>query len=232
MGFPKTPHLQFQCTAVMLLLKPDGRSLTSTVLFPSYPMQVIAKAYLGAFHRKAMSLFLKHFIAVRLRTHVLCNPTHFLFQLFIATMSNSRQTSFNRVIKDWPDKCHVWGIPTRSPSRSNSRSLKYRLFHTKKKHMYMFLHNICRINMSNNIFYQGIHFTLAYSTQTWNAYVAGNLSKIKKPGKIKHAYIKRQYTFNYLEKMAKIWRFMSLRRPWKWVIIGWILLIVMLVFVL
>ncbi len=41
---------------------------------------------------------------VRLLTHVLCKPTHFFFQLFRATTSNSLQTRFNRVMKDWPDK--------------------------------------------------------------------------------------------------------------------------------
>ncbi len=45
----------------------------------------------------------------------------FLFHSFIATMSYSLQTSFNSVMKDWADKYHVWGTPTRSPSRSNSR---------------------------------------------------------------------------------------------------------------
>ncbi len=44
----------------------------------------------------------------------------FLFS-FIATMSYSPQISFNSVMKDWTDKFHVWGTPTRSPSRSNSR---------------------------------------------------------------------------------------------------------------
>ncbi len=58
---------------------------------------------------------------VRLLTHVLCKPTHFFFHSFIATMSYSPQISFNSVTKDWADKYHVWGTPTRSPSRSNSR---------------------------------------------------------------------------------------------------------------
>ncbi len=58
---------------------------------------------------------------VRLLTHVLCKPTHFFFHSFIATMSNTLQTSFNSLIKDWADKYHVWGTPTRSLSRSNSR---------------------------------------------------------------------------------------------------------------
>ncbi len=58
---------------------------------------------------------------VRLLTHVLCKLTHFFFHSFIATMSYSLQTSLNSLMKDWTDKYHVWGTPTRSPSRSNSR---------------------------------------------------------------------------------------------------------------
>ncbi len=49
--------------------------------------------------------------AVRLLTHVLCKPTHFIFHSFIATISYSLQTSFRTVIKDWTDKYHAWGIP-------------------------------------------------------------------------------------------------------------------------
>ncbi len=47
--------------------------------------------------------------------------TFFFFHSFIATMSYSPQISFNSVIKDWADKYYVWGTPTRSTSRSNSR---------------------------------------------------------------------------------------------------------------
>ncbi len=61
------------------------------------------------------------FKLMRLLTHVLCKPTKFFFHSFKATMSYSLQTSFNSLMKDWADKYHVWGIPTRSPSRSNSR---------------------------------------------------------------------------------------------------------------
>ncbi len=60
-------------------------------------------------------------IKVRLLTHVLCKPTHFFFHSFIATVSYSLQTSFSSLMKYWADKYHVWGTPTRSPSRSNSR---------------------------------------------------------------------------------------------------------------
>ncbi len=51
---------------------------------------------------------------VRLLTHVHCKPTHFVFQLVKATMSNSLQTSFNRVMHDWPDmvaQLATYGVP-------------------------------------------------------------------------------------------------------------------------
>ncbi len=54
-------------------------------------------------------------------THVLCKPNHFFFHSFIATMSYSLQTSFNNLTNDWADKNHVWGTPTGSTLRSNSR---------------------------------------------------------------------------------------------------------------
>ncbi len=60
-------------------------------------------------------------ITVRLLTHVLSKPTHFFFHSFIATISYSLQTSFSSVMKDRADKYPVWGTPTRSSSRSNSR---------------------------------------------------------------------------------------------------------------
>ncbi len=74
---------------------------------------------------------------VRLLTHVLCKPTHFFFHSFIGTMSYSHQTSFNSLMKGWADKYHVWGTPTRSPSRSNSREFKQAFFHSKKEHIDM-----------------------------------------------------------------------------------------------
>ncbi len=58
---------------------------------------------------------------VRLLTHVHCKPTHFVFHSFKADMPYSLQTNFVSVTKDWANKYHVWGAPTRSPSRSNSR---------------------------------------------------------------------------------------------------------------
>ncbi len=74
---------------------------------------------------------------VRLLTHAHCKPTHFFFHSFIATIPYSPQTSFNSVMKDWVDKYHVWGTPTRSPSKSNSRQFKHAFFHTKKEHIDM-----------------------------------------------------------------------------------------------
>ncbi len=40
---------------------------------------------------------------VRLLTRVLCKPTLFVFQILIATMYNSLQTSFNRALKGCSD---------------------------------------------------------------------------------------------------------------------------------
>ncbi len=66
-------------------------------------------------------IVLQVMLTVRLLTHVLCKPAHFFFHSFIATMSYPLQTSFISVMKGWADKYHVWGTPTRSPSRSNLR---------------------------------------------------------------------------------------------------------------
>ncbi len=44
--------------------------------------------------------------------------------------------------------------------------------------------------MSYHILFKEIHLVLSYSTQRWNAYVVGNLLKIKKTGKMKLAYNK------------------------------------------
>ncbi len=45
--------------------------------------------------------------------------------------------------------------------------------------------------MSYHMLFKGIHFVLSYSTQRWNAYVEGNLLKIK-TGKMKHDYNKKR----------------------------------------
>ncbi len=43
----------------------------------------------------------------------------------------------------------------------------------------MLLCKICRIYVSCHILFEGIHFVLSYSAHVWNAYVAGNLLKLK-----------------------------------------------------
>ncbi len=48
-----------------------------------------------------------------------------------------------------------------------------------KQHIHVFLYNICRIYMSYHTLFEGVCFVLSYSTRIWNAYVAGNLLKIK-----------------------------------------------------
>ncbi len=104
---------------------------------------------------------------VRLLTHVLFKPTHFFFHSFIATMSYCLQKSFNSVMKDLADKYHVWGTPTRSPSRSNARLFKHALFHTKKEHIYTCSYiisvvHICRIISCLKVFALLYHISHAY----------------------------------------------------------------------
>ncbi len=95
----------------------------------SYPLQIANTCQIEG-QLFPISMLSRHLVwpknfystcTVRLLTHVLCKPTHFFFHSFIATMSYSLQTSFNSLLKDWADKYHAWGTPTRSPSRSNSR---------------------------------------------------------------------------------------------------------------
>ncbi len=62
---------------------------------------------------------------------------------------------------------------------------------------------------------KGIFFVLSYSTHMWNAHVAENLLTIKKNRKNKACLWLRQNTFNYFEKITKMWRFMNLNRLWK-----------------
>ncbi len=115
-------------------------------------------------------------LTVRLLTHVLCKPTHFFFHSFIATMSYSLQTSFNSVMKDRAEKYHVWGTPTGSPSRSNSRYFKNAFFSLKRNIYSCVLFSY----LSYSILFEGVYFVLSYSTNVWNAPVAGNLFKNKK----------------------------------------------------
>ncbi len=72
---------------------------------------------------------------VRLLTHVLCEPTHFFFLSFIATMSYSLQTSFSSVMKNWADKYHVWGTP-RGHLQGQTRENSNMRFFTLKSNTY------------------------------------------------------------------------------------------------
>ncbi len=49
---------------------------------------------------------------------------------------------------------------------------------------------MCRTYMSYHTLLEVVCFVLSYSTHIWNEYVAGNLLKIKKTGKMKHAHNK------------------------------------------
>ncbi len=106
------------------------------------------------------------------------NP-HF-FQLFIATMSTSLQTSCNSIMIDWPDNHQkvTYKVKVAIINRNAFFSLsKGTDIYT---HINMLLPNICRIYMSSHISFIWIYFDLSYSTQRWNAYVAKNLQLIKK----------------------------------------------------
>ncbi len=69
--------------------------------------------------------------------------------------------------------------------------------------------------MSYHILFEGIYFALSYSTHIWNAYIAGNLLKIKKQEKwsmpitrTKHVHLfwkdKQNVTFHELISTLKI----------------------------
>ncbi len=57
--------------------------------------------------------------------------------------------------------------------------------------------------MSYYILFEGVCFVLSYSTHIWNAYVAGNLLKIKKTLKMKHAYNKAKTRLIILKRKSK-----------------------------
>ncbi len=76
----------------------------------------------------------------------------FFFQIFTDAMFNSLQTSFNNIMKDWPDKRHAWVTPSTRDG-------------TYYKHtMYMCCYRIpvVYINMPYHILFKGTHFVLSY----------------------------------------------------------------------
>ncbi len=54
--------------------------------------------------------------------------------------------------------------------------------------MHVLLYNISRIYLTYHIFFEGACFVLSYVIHIRNAYVAGNLLKIKKTRKMKDVY--------------------------------------------
>ncbi len=58
--------------------------------------------------------------------------------------------------------------------------------------------------MSYHIFLEGVCFVLAYNTHIWKAYVAGNVIKIKKRKKMKHAYDKDKTRLLILKRKSKV----------------------------
>ncbi len=107
---------------IMMIMIYNGRNKATTSLKRArrqnrelgniYIIEMVTELWRCAFNSE---------FTVRMLTHVLCKPTYIFFHSFISTMSYSLQTSFNSLMKDWADEYHVWGTPTRSPSRSNLR---------------------------------------------------------------------------------------------------------------
>ncbi len=85
----------------------------------------------------------------------------------------------------------MYGVPPRSRLQGQTRdNSKPRVFHTKKEHIdtcsyILFVIYVCRFISCLKGFALFYHIS-----HTWNAYVAGNLLKIKKTGNMKHAYNK------------------------------------------
>ncbi len=80
----------------------------------------------------------------------------------------------------------MYGVPPRGHLQGQTRDNSHTcFFHTKKEHIYMCPYTISLvyiyiyIYMLYSILLEGIYSVLSYSTHIWNAYVAGNLLKIK-----------------------------------------------------
>ncbi len=69
----------------------------------------------------------------------------------------------------------MYGVPPQGHLQAQARNFSL----LKGTYIHMFLYDICCIYMSYHILFEGIRFVLSYSTQRWNAYVAGNLLEIK-----------------------------------------------------
>ncbi len=88
----------------------------------------------------------------------------------------------------------MYGVPLRGQLQGQTRdNSNTRFFHNKKEHIYMCSYIISVVHivhMSYHILFKEIYFDLLCSSHIWSAYVAGNLIKIKKTGKMKYAYNK------------------------------------------
>ncbi len=73
--------------------------------------------------------------------------------------------------------------------------------------------------MSYRILFEGVCFTLSYSTHTWSAYVDANLLKIQN-AKNEAYLLQRLNTFDYFETIVKSGFLWTLKNTWSEVIIG------------
>ncbi len=74
----------------------------------------------------------------------------------------------------------IYGVPPQGHLQFQTFDNYTRVFsHLKGTHTYVFLYSICRVYVSYHTLFEGNYFVLPYSTQIWNAYVGGNLLKVK-----------------------------------------------------
>ncbi len=86
-------------------------SLMQNWLVPKYIWESLT-GIRGFFSMCFLSEFQFNVDAFQLRKNINSAFPNSGFLLFIAAMSNSLEIVCNRVMTDWPDKCHVWGFST------------------------------------------------------------------------------------------------------------------------
>ncbi len=131
-------------------------------------------------------------LTVRLLTHILCRPTLFFFQSFIATMSNSLQKRSNNL-----------SINITYPYKVLFKVKVARFSLFKRTHIHVLLQKMCRKCLSYHILFEGVHFALSYYPQRWNAYVAGNLLKI--PNGKNECQITNLFSLTHLSDLSYKW---------------------------
>ncbi len=82
-------------------------------------------------------------------TSWLSKPTHFFFQLFIAT-NPTLLTRFSCFMIDWPDKYHMWGTPKDHLLRQTWKT------HNAREEIYKYISNVCCLN-GCSLFYHISH---------------------------------------------------------------------------